>query len=313
MTRSTARTPPRPGDRSSQYHCSVVANRLASWAWDGPKCRPFSEREVALLESFADQAVIAIENARLFAELEERNRDLGEALEQQTATAEVLRIIAGSPTKLQPVLEAVAENAARVCGAEDAHVRLLDDDQLRLVAVHGDVPGPAVGDVFPAGPYSVGGLAMEERRVVHIEDITAEPEDRFPALRRLARYGMRSIVSAPLLLEGRAIGNVTLRRTEPRPFTDAQIRQLETFADQAVVAIQNARLFEEIEEKSRELEAASQHKSQFLANMSHELRTPLNAIIGYSEMLQEEAEETDAEAFLPDLQRINAAGKHLWG
>ena len=276
--------------------------------------RPFSEQQVALLETFADQAVIAIENARLFQELKHSNASLREALEQQTATAEVLRIIAGSPTRLQPVLEAVAENAARVCGAEDAHVRLLEGDQLRLVAAHGAVPGQETGGVLPSGPASAGGLAMVERRTLHIPDIAAEPADRYPATRRLfERFGFRAILVAPLLLEGVAIGNIALRRMEPQPFTEAQIRQLQTFADQAVVAIQNARLFEEIEEKSRQLEAASQHKSQFLANMSHELRTPLNAIIGYSEMLQEEAEEIDEEAFIPDLQKVNAAGKHLLG
>jgi signal transduction histidine kinase len=160
----------------------------------------------------------------------------------------------------------------------------------------------------------VGGLAMIEGRTVHVPDLAAEMDGRFPIAAALGRrFGFRSIVSAPLLLEGTPIGNIGLRRVDPRPFTDAQIRQLETFADQAVVAIENARLFEAIEEKSRQLEIASQHKSQFLANMSHELRTPLNAIIGYSEMLQEEAEDLDSQAFLPDLQRINAAGKHLLG
>ena len=276
--------------------------------------RPFGDAHVALLETFADQAVIAIENARLFDELEQSNRDLTQSLEQQTATAEVLRIIAGSPTKLEPVLQAVAENAARVCGAEDAHVRLLDGDALRLAAAYGSVPSQAVGDAFPAGPSSVGGMSMVERRTVHVSDLLAEPADRFAMARKLAvELGFRAIVSAPLLLEGEAIGNLTLRRLEPGPFTEAQIRQLQTFADQAVVAIQNARLFEEIEEKSRQLEVASRHKSAFLANMSHELRTPLNAIIGYSEMLQEEAEDLNADAFLPDLVRINGAGKHLLG
>src|SRR4249920_1120498 len=109
------------------------------------------------------------------------------------------------------------------------------------------------------------------------------------------------------------IGVIVLARSIVRPFTDKQIELVSVFASQAVIAIENVRLFEEIQEKSRQLEEASQHKSQFLANMSHELRTPLNAIIGYSEMLQEEAEDLDAGAFLPDLVRINGAGKHLLG
>jgi signal transduction histidine kinase len=120
-------------------------------------------------------------------------------------------------------------------------------------------------------------------------------------------------VATPLLREGGAIGVLTLYRKERRPFSDQQITLLETFADQAVIAIENARLFEELQGTSRELAAASQHKSQFLANMSHELRTPLNAIIGYSEMLQEEVEDLGEEALLPDLGKINAAGKHLLG
>jgi signal transduction histidine kinase/putative methionine-R-sulfoxide reductase with GAF domain len=273
----------------------------------------FPQPVVDLLQTLARQSVIAIENARLFEQLERRNAELGESLEQQTATAEVLRIIAGSPTRLEPVLKAVAENAAKVCGSEDAHVRLLDNDHLRLVAAHGTVIGPEIGHLLPAGPGTVGGRSMIERQPVHLPDLAAQ-RDQFPDTWRLsARFGFQAIVGAPLLLEGEAIGNIVLRRTEPGPFTDTQIRQLQTFADQAVVAIQNARLFEEIEEKSRALEVASQHKSQFLANMSHELRTPLNAIIGYSEMLQEEAEELGEETFLPDLRRINAAGKHLLG
>src|SRR5262249_47181135 len=150
--------------------------------------------------------------------------------------------------------------------------------------------------------------------VIHIDNLDEDAAQRFPATKMLvARFGFRAIVSAPLLLEGEPIGNIVLRRMEPRPFTEAQIRQLQTFADQAVVAIQNARLFEEIAEKGRQLELASQHKSQFLANMSHELRTPLNAIIGYSEMLQEEAEDLGEETLIPDLQKVNAAGKHLLG
>ena len=120
-------------------------------------------------------------------------------------------------------------------------------------------------------------------------------------------------LATPLLREGEAIGAITLRRRERHHLTAQHVALVETFADQAVIAIENARLFEELQEANRALEVASQHKSQFLANMSHELRTPLNAIIGYSEMLQEEAEDLGEEAFIPDLQKVNAAGKHLLG
>ncbi|HZO26946.1 MAG TPA: HAMP domain-containing sensor histidine kinase [Chloroflexota bacterium] len=259
-------------------------------------------------------AQLEAENAALSDRAVKAETALAEALDQQTATAGVLRIIAGSPNEIEMVLHAVAESAARACGAEDAAVRLLEGNSLRLVAAHGDVPGVGVGHEFPAGPGSASGLAVTERRTVHVPDIDAEPDDRFSAARALAnRYGFRAVLAAPLLRDGPPIGNIVLRRMEPGPFTDAQIRQLETFADQAAIAIANARLFDEVQAKSQQLETASQHKSQFLANMSHELRTPLNAIIGYSEMLQEEAEEIDADAFLPDLVRINAAGKHLLG
>jgi signal transduction histidine kinase len=151
-------------------------------------------------------------------------------------------------------------------------------------------------------------------QTVHVPDIWAVADEQFPAGAAVARrLGIRAGLATPLILEGKAIGLIFIRRSEVGAFSSQQIALLETFADQAGIAIENARLFEELEEKSRQLEIASQHKSQFLANMSHELRTPLNAIIGYSEMLQEEADDLGEAAFLPDLQRINSAGKHLLG
>ena len=288
--------------------------------------RPFTEREIALLETFADQAVIAIEDARLFEALERRNADLAEALEQQTATAEILRVIASSPTDVQPVLDAVAKRAADLCDTYFAAVALVEGDHLRAVTRF-VLPAAQSGGALPSGfvdpnpdpgrripiDGSVAGRSVTERRTVHVHDIESLAPEEYPFTRVGQGQAGRTLLTAPLLREGVAIGAMILRRMEAHPFTDAQVALLETFADQAAIAIANARLFQELQEKSRELEAASQHKSQFLANMSHELRTPLNAIIGYSEMLQEEAEDTHAEAFLPDLVRINAAGKHLLG
>ena len=148
--------------------------------------------------------------------------------------------------------------------------------------------------------------------MIHTADDFDTLEAEFPQSGS-RQYGLRAQVVVPLLREGVAIGTLALYRGERVPFSEGQIQLAKAFADQAVIAIENARLFEEIQEKSRQPEEASQHKSNFLANMSHELRTPLNAIIGYSEMLQEEAEDINADAFLPDLQRINGAGKHLLG
>jgi signal transduction histidine kinase len=284
--------------------------------------RPFTEQQIALLETFADQAVIAIENARLFTELEKSNRQVTDALEQQTATAEVLRVIASSPTSLEAVLDTIVNAAARLCNADSASVNQQRDGLLVLVAMHLNSSYPIdVGEFArrgwrgnPITPRSLAGRAYLEKRTIHVPDVLAALDIEYPDSKPGATIqGQRVQVSVPLMRTGEAIGVLLLHRLELHPFTDAEIALLETFADQAVIAIENARLFQEIQEKSRQLEEASRHKSTFLANMSHELRTPLNAIIGYSEMLQEEAEDLEADAFLPDLQKINGAGKHLLG
>jgi signal transduction histidine kinase len=238
-------------------------------------------------------------------QLDRRTCELDEALEQQTATSEVLRIISSSPTDANPVFDAIARSAARLCEAFDVVVYSVDGSVLRLVAHHGPMPA---GDV-PLHRGTVGGRTVIERRLIHTRDLQTEV-DEFPEGSAIARQrGHRTNLSVPLLREDVAIGNIQVRRQEVRPFSDKQISLLKTFADQAVIAIENVRLFEEIQDKSRQLAEASQHKSQFLANMSHELRTPLNAIIGVSEMLRE-----DAEALKQDtepLDRVLGAGRHL--
>src|SRR6266446_3981011 len=207
---------------------------------------PFPDTQVALLQTFADQAVIAIENVRLFKELQTSNRDLTTALEQQTATAEILRVISTSPTDLQPVLDALAKSAVHFCGAYDATLFQVDGETYRVVAHHGPIPFP-LGEHFPLVRGYVTGRSILDRQPVHVTDLRAETRE-FPEGSDFAlEHGQRTTLAVPLLREGEAIGTVQLRRSEARPFTDKQIALLQTFADQAVIAIENVRLFTELE------------------------------------------------------------------
>jgi GAF domain-containing protein len=223
--------------------------------------RPFTDKQIALLKTFADQAVIAIENVRLFQELQVRNRDLTEALEQQTATSEILRVIASSPTDIQPVLDVVAENAAHLCEALNALIYRVDGESLKLVAKHGPVPAPA--EVLPISRGLPTGRAVVDRQTIHVHDLAAErtefPESQSLAFQQLT--GTRTILATPLLREGLPIGVITIRRQEIRPFTDTQVNLLKTFADQAVIAIENVRLFKEIQERNAELREALEHQT----------------------------------------------------
>ncbi len=213
--------------------------------------RPFTPAQIKLLETFADQAVIAIENVRLFNELKE-------SLEQQTATSEILGVIASSPTNVQPVLDTIAQSAARVCGSDDATIRLLDGNEMFLAAHHGTIPAPLQASP-PLSARSVGNEALFQRRTIHIPDLQAEAE-RFPDSTHMGR-GIRTFLVTPLLREGTAIGLITIRRTEVKPFTDKQVALLETFASQAVIAIENVRLFKELQERNRDLTEALEQQT----------------------------------------------------
>jgi GAF domain-containing protein len=228
--------------------------------------RAFSDAQVQLLSTFADQAVIALENVRLFTELEARNRELTESLEQQTATAEILRVISSSPTDLQPVMGTVAENAARVCGAMDSLICLLEGEGLRIVAVHGEhrPRGVAVGTKISATPASVAGRAVCERRTIHVDDLDALPETEYPETRARIRRDQRragTTLVVPLLREGAPLGAIVIRREVVQPFSARQIALLETFAAQAVIALENVRLFQELGARNRELTEALEQQT----------------------------------------------------
>ncbi|MGN6734910.1 MAG: GAF domain-containing protein, partial [Candidatus Binatia bacterium] len=217
---------------------------------------PFTERQIELVKTFADQAVVAIENVRLFQELKE-------SLEQQTATSEILGVIASSPTDVEPVLKAVAENAARLCDSGDAQIYRVESNVIRKVASHGTIaPVIAVGETRPIERVWLIGRAILQREPVHVHDSLAVLDEEHAEVRRAdIRLGVRTCLAVPLLREGTPVGAIMIRRTEVRPFTEKQIALLITFADQAVIAIENVRLFRELQERNAELREALEHQT----------------------------------------------------
>jgi len=267
----------------------------------------FSETQIAMLKTFADQAVIAIENTRLFNELQSRTAELGRSVEELKALGEVGSALS-STLDVDTVLRTILAHASQLAGTQVGQVFDYDEatEELRPRAISGY--SQEVADELLRNPIKKGegvsGRAVATRQPVEVPDITIEVSYD-PRLRDLVvASGVRALLAVPLIREDQVLGALTLGRSEPGEFSKQVVDLVTTFASQSALAMQNARLF-------HQLEIASQHKSAFLANMSHELRTPLNAIIGYSEMLQEDAVDQGANALVPDLKKVNTAGKHL--
>jgi signal transduction histidine kinase len=277
--------------------------------------RPFTDKQVALLKTFADQAVIAIENVRLFRELQERTRDLMESVEELKALGEVGHAVSSS-LDLETVLETIVARAVDLSGTDCGVIYEFDEaaQEFNLRASH-RMEAEAV-DALRATRIRAGegaaGQAASTRAPVQIPDTFDERERSTSRIRPLLnRLGYRSLLTVPLLREQKILGGLTVWRRQAGEFDPEVVNLLQTFATQSALAIHNAQLFREIQAKGRELEAANRHKSEFLANVSHELRTPLNAIIGFSEVLLEKlfGELNDKQNEYVD--DILSSGRHL--
>jgi PAS domain S-box-containing protein len=274
---------------------------------------PFSDKEIELVTTFADQAVIAIENVRLFEEVQARTRELSQSVEELRALGEVSQAV-NSTLDLETVLTTIVAKAVQLSGTEAGAIYTFDEtrEEFRLRATHGmdETIVAAIRD----RPIGVGetaiGMAASDRAPVQIPDAL---EDSSLVLDLVVRAGYRALLIVPMLRPGQVVGALVVRRKAPGEFPKSTVELLQTFAAQSVLAVQNARLFAEIEDKGRQLQQASEHKSQFVANISHELRTPLNAIIGLTDMMVANAARFGTEKAAEPLRRVHHAGTHLLG
>src|SRR5258705_7309965 len=261
--------------------------------------QPFSDKQIALLQTFADQAVIAIGNVRLFEEVQAKTRDLTESLQQQTATADVLKVISRSTFDLPAVLQTLVESAARLCDADKTNITREKNGAFHRAEAYGF--SPEFQEYVKDKPIEPGrgssfGRALLEGRVIHIPDVLADPDYTYLEGQRLGDY--RTVLTVPMLREGVPIGVLSLTRSEVRPFTDKQIELATTFADQAAIAIENVRLFESVESRTRELAKSLEDLrtaqdrliqteklaslGQLTAGIAHEIKNPLNFVNNFS-------------------------------
>jgi signal transduction histidine kinase len=268
--------------------------------------RPFGDKQIELLSNFARQAVIAIENARLLRELRQRTDDLSEALVYQTGSSNILKVIASSPTDVAPALQAIVDSACEICDANDAVALLKDGDDLRISAHHG-----TLATSFERRQINrqwVIGRTVVDKITLHVADLLGPEGDEFTESQEILRKeGYRTVLGVPLLREGEAIGVICLRRTEVQPFSDKQIELLKSFADQAVIAISNVRLFEQVQERTRDLSKSlddlrtAQDRliqteklaslGQLTAGIAHEIKNPLNFVNNFSALSVELTDE----------------------
>jgi signal transduction histidine kinase len=276
--------------------------------------RPFTDKQVALLASFASQAVIAIENARLLNELRQRTAELGRSVGELRALGEVSQAV-NSTLDLETVLSTIVTKAAQLSGTEAGAIYVFDDPQreFRLRATYGMdqelIEALTHRHIDMSDPTIAALLTQDEP--TQVPDLRAEAASELNEI--TLRAGFRARLVAPLARGDDIVGMLVVRRRAPGAFAQNIVELMKTFAAQSVLAIQNARLFREIEDKGRQLEVASRHKSQFLANMSHELRTPLNAILGYTELILDNIYGEAPEKMRHVLERVQTNGKHLLG
>jgi PAS domain S-box-containing protein len=284
--------------KGSEFLGSVLIGRR--------EVRPFSDKQIGLVGTFAAQAVIAIDNVRLFNEIRE-------TLEQQEAAAEVLGVISQSIADTAPVFDKMLESCQRLFAGRICGLNLIGNDGLiHMGAFHGS--GRAeLERVFPlrVADESGSGRAIITKRVVHYPDVEGGPEVPPPTKKGCAAIGIKSVLFAPMLWEGRGVGAIFVGRDYVSSFSEREIALLKTFADQAAIAIENVRLFNEIQAKSRQLQVANRHKSEFLASMSHELRTPLNAIIGFTRIVMRRSQDRLEPKQYENLEKILTSGQHL--